>query len=77
MTFAEKLTFLMHISETTNKELAKVLSVDPSMISLMKTGKRNLSKKLEQAKKIAAHSARQCSAPYHMIPAAGIRFEWN
>ena len=42
MPFAEKLSFLMHITETSNKELAAELSVDPSLISLMRTGKRNL-----------------------------------
>ncbi|MGN0494278.1 MAG: hypothetical protein ACI4F7_11570 [Acutalibacteraceae bacterium] len=64
MPFSEKLTFLMHITETENKELAAVLSVDPSMISLMRTGKRKLSKDPSQAKKMASFFAGRCSAPF-------------
>lgn len=64
MSFAEKLSFLMYISETSNKELASALSVDPSMVSLMRTGKRKLSKNPAQAKKMAAYFARRCSAPF-------------
>ena len=64
MPFAEKLSFLMHITETSNKELAAVLSVDPSMISLMRTGKRRLSKNPVQAQRMAAYFAQRCSAPY-------------
>lgn len=64
MPFAEKLTFLMHITETSNKELAAELSVDPSMISLMRTGKRKLSKNPAQAKKMALFFARRCPAAF-------------
>lgn len=64
MPFSEKLSFLMYITETSNKELAAALSVDPSMISLMRTGKRKLSKDPEQAKKIAFFFAKRCSAAY-------------
>ena len=64
MPFAKKLTFLMHITETSNKELAAELSVDPSMISLMRTGKRKLSKNPAQAKKMALFFARRCPAAF-------------
>ena len=64
MPFAEKLSFLMHITETSNKELAAELSVDPSMISLMRTGKRKLSKNPAQAKKMALFFARRCPAAF-------------
>lgn len=64
MPFSEKLTFLMHITETGNKELAAVLSLDPSMISLMRTGKRKLSKNPLQAKKMADFFAKRCSAAF-------------
>lgn len=62
--FSEKLSFLMHITETGNKELADALSVNPSMISLMRTGKRKLSKKPEQVKNMALFFAKRCAAPF-------------
>ena len=64
MPFAEKLSFLMHITGSSNKELAAELSVDPSLISLMRTGKRKLSKNPTQAKKIAAYFAKRSSAAF-------------
>ena len=64
MPFAEKLSFLMHITETSNKELAAELGVDPSLISLMRTGKRKLSKNPAQARKMAAFFARRSSAAF-------------
>lgn len=64
MPFAEKLSFLIHITKTSNKELAAALSVDPSMISLMRTGKRKLSKNPEQAKKMALFFAKRCPAAF-------------
>ena len=64
MPFAEKLSFLMHITETSNKELAAELSVDPSMISLMRTGKRKLSKNPAQAKKLALYFSKRCPAAF-------------
>lgn len=62
--FSEKLSFLMYITETANKELAAALSVDASMISLMRTGKRKLSKNPEQAKKMAHFFAKRCTASF-------------
>ena len=40
MDFKDKLIFLMNITQTSNKELAKGISVDPSLISLLRSGKR-------------------------------------
>lgn len=62
--FSEKLSFLMYITETGNKELAAALSVDASMVSLMRTGKRRLSKNPEQAKKMAQFFAKRCNASF-------------
>ena len=62
--FSEKLSFLLYITETSNKELATALSVDASMISLMRTGKRKLSKNPEQARKIAVFFAKRCTAAF-------------
>lgn len=64
MSFAEKLTFLMHITETSNKELAAELSVDPSMISLLRTGKRKLPKNNVLADSMAHFFAEKASAGY-------------
>ena len=64
MSFAEKLSFLMHITQTSNKELAAELSVDPSMISLMRTGKRKLSKNPAHSQKMAAFFAGRCTAAF-------------
>lgn len=64
MTFSEKLSFLMHITEASNKELASELSVDPSMISLMRTGKRKLSKNPLLVKKMASFFANRCPAAF-------------
>lgn len=64
LSFEEKLTFLLHLSHTSNKELAKALSVDPSLISLMRTGKRRLSKNPEHARNMAVFFAQRCSAPF-------------
>ena len=64
MPFAEKLSFLMHITETSNKELAAELSVDPSLISLMRTGKRKLSKNPAQVRKMAVFFARRSPAAF-------------
>ena len=64
MPFAEKLTFLMHICQTGNKDLAQELGVDPSMVSLMRTGKRRLSKDPAMAEKMGLFFAQRCSAPF-------------
>lgn len=48
MPFAEKLSFLMHLTQTSNKELAAELCVESSLISLMRTGKRKPSAKTAQ-----------------------------
>lgn len=64
MPFAEKLSFLMHITQTSNKELAAELSVDPSMVSLLRTGKRKLPKSSSLAKKMAFFFAMRCPAAF-------------
>lgn len=64
MTFQEKLQFLMKITQTSNKELAKAISVDPSLISLLRTGRRKLPQNLEHVRKMAAYFTRQSTADY-------------
>lgn len=40
MDFSSKLNFLMNITQTSNKELAKSIYVDPSLISHLKIWKQ-------------------------------------
>lgn len=42
MQFSDKLNFLMNITQTSNKELAMGISVDRSLISLLRNGKRGI-----------------------------------
>lgn len=62
--FSEKLSFLMHLSNVSNKTLAAELNVDPSMISLMRTGKRKLPRNPVLARKLSIYFARSCSAAF-------------
>ena len=62
--YAEKLSFLMHIANISNKELAGRLDVDPSLISLMRTGKRKLPRNPAFARRMATVLAERCPAAY-------------
>ena len=64
MPFSEKLSFLMNVTHTSNKELATWLGVDASLISLMRTGKRKLSKNSAMASNMAYFFAKRCSAAF-------------
>ena len=64
MTFQEKLQFLMKITQTSNKELANNISVDPSLISLLRTGRRKMPQNLSHVRKMASYFARHCNAEY-------------
>lgn len=44
MNFSDKLNFLMNITQTSNKDLATGISVDRSLISLLRNGKRGMPK---------------------------------
>ena len=64
MQFFDKLNFLMNITQASNKELASVLSVDRSLISLMRSGKRGPSRKSENVKRMAHFFAQRVTAQY-------------
>lgn len=53
MEFYEKLSFLLHITNTNNNELAEALNVGPSIISLYKTGRRPMPKKSSKIRKLS------------------------
>jgi hypothetical protein len=63
MEFSDKLKLLMEITDTTNKALAKRLIVDPSMISQLRTGARNIAKKNEHLNNMAFFFAEKCQTP--------------
>ena len=64
MQFFDKLNFLMNITQASNKELAAALSVDRSLISLMRSGKRGPSRKSENVKRMAHFFAQRVTAQY-------------
>ncbi len=62
MVFSDKLKILMEITETSNKVLAKHLIVDPSMISQLRTGARNITKKNSHLQKMSFFFAERCQS---------------
>lgn len=60
MTFSDKLKILMEITQTSNKALAKYLIVDPSMISQLRTGARNVTKKNVHLRNMSTYFATNC-----------------
>lgn len=64
MEFCDKLSFLMTITQTSNKELASEISVDRSLISLLRNGKRGMPRNRDHIKNMAAYFAKQCTAEY-------------
>lgn len=64
MTFSDKLNFLMNITQTSNKELAAGISVDRSLISLLRTGKRGMPRNHEHISHMALFFARRCTADF-------------
>jgi hypothetical protein len=67
MLFPDKLKTLMDITHTSNKVLAKHLIVDPSMISQLRTGARNISKKNDHLKNMADYFASKCNSDSRII----------
>ena len=54
----------MKITQTTNKDLAESISVDPSLISLFRSGRRKMPRNHNHIKKMAAYFARNINADY-------------
>lgn len=67
MVFSDKLKILMEITGTSNKALAKHLIVDPSMISQLRTGARNITKKNSHVKNMADYFANKCQTPSRLL----------
>lgn len=64
MKFHEKLTFLMNLTQTSNKTLSAKLNVDPSLVSMLKTGKRKMSKNADYINTMAEHFGKNCTSEY-------------
>ena len=64
MQFSDKLDFLMRITNTTNKELSQAISVDRSLVSLLRTGKRKQPKNLEYIRKMSRFLAQRADADF-------------
>ena len=64
MLFSDKLNFLMNITQTSNKELAEGISVDRSLISLLRSGKRGMPRNRAHIRHMALFFARRCTADF-------------
>ena len=64
MQFSIKLNFLMKITNISNKELAEGISVDRSLISLLRNGKRKMPRNHEHIHRMASYFARHFSADF-------------
>jgi hypothetical protein len=64
MTFAEKLDFLMSVTETSNRLLASRVALDASYISRLRRGKRLMPKDSSIIRSMASCLARRCSKDY-------------
>ncbi|MDD2956241.1 MAG: transcriptional regulator [Oscillospiraceae bacterium] len=64
MTFADKLNFLMTVTQTSNSALAHSVALDASYISRLRSGKRFMPKDAGVIRSMAAMLARHCSEDY-------------
>lgn len=64
MRFADKLSYLMSITQTSNKVLAAELGIDRSLVSMMRTGSRGMPRKKETVRNMALFFARHSTADF-------------
>lgn len=64
MQLYEKLTFIMNLTQTSNRMMAKALRVDPSLISRLRTGARGIPRNREYLKEMADYLSRRCTTEY-------------
>lgn len=64
MRFADKLSYLMSITQTSNKLLAAELGIDRSLVSMMRTGTRGMPRKKETVRNMAVFFARHSTADF-------------
>ena len=70
MKFHEKLSFLINLTQTSNKTLATKLSIDPSLVSMLRTGKRKMPKNADYIKTMAEHFGKNCMSEYQLYSLA-------
>ena len=66
MIFQDKLVFLMELTSTSNKQLAKAIMVDPSLISRLRTGARRVPENAEYIESMANYFALRCNTNYQI-----------
>ena len=66
MIFQDKLVFLMELTSTSNKQLAKAIMVDPSLISRFRTGERRVPENAEYIASMANYFALRCNTNYQI-----------
>lgn len=66
MQFYEKLIFLLNLTQSTNRMLARELQVDPSLISRLRTGTRGVPRNREHVKAMSSYFAKRCTTEYQM-----------
>lgn len=64
MQFSDMLIFLMNVTHVSNRDLAHAMSVDPSLISLFRTGRRSRPRNPEHVYRMALFFAQHCEAAY-------------
>lgn len=64
MQLYEKLTFIMNLTQTSNRMMAKALRVDPSLISRLRTGARGIPRNREHLKEMADYLSKRCTTEY-------------
>ena len=77
MKFHEKLSFLMNLTQTSNKTLSSKLNVDPSLISMLKTGKRKLPKNTDYIHTLAEFFGKNCTSEYQRYSLSDIMHNEN
>ena len=68
MQLYEKLTFMMDLTQTTNRMLARELQVDPSLISRLRTG---ITRGSAQPEYLKNYGAFLYKTMYDKVPATG------
>ncbi len=64
MTFSEKLSYLLDLSGASNAELARSASIDPSQVSRLRSGTRNIPKRIHTIELMAEFFAEMCVSDY-------------
>ena len=64
MTFSEKLSYLLDLSGATNADLARAAHIDPSQVSRLRGGTRNIPKRIHTIELMAEFFAGMCTSDY-------------